>query len=129
MTIGEPLDGMPENPYFRRAEFECKCGCGGNTVDFRLLEVLTMLRAAYSSPITITSGYRCAEHNKAVGGSPKSQHLVGKAADIVVTAVAPKEVYDLLDEVMQGWGGVGLYDGFVHLDVRCKPARWGNSLA
>ena len=33
-------------------------------------------------PIIITSGYRSAEVNKAVGGSPTSNHLTGCAVDI-----------------------------------------------
>jgi len=33
-------------------------------------------------PLRISSGYRCHRLNKAVGGAPNSQHLVGKAADI-----------------------------------------------
>lgn len=34
-------------------------------------------------PIKVLSGYRCPELNHAVGGSPRSQHLVAQAADIV----------------------------------------------
>ena len=34
------------------------------------------------NPIIITSGYRSAEVNKAVGGSPTSNHLTGCAVDI-----------------------------------------------
>lgn len=34
-------------------------------------------------PIVISSGYRCPELNKAVGGVATSQHLKGEAADIV----------------------------------------------
>ena len=44
--------------------------------------VLDPLREAYGKPIVVTSGFRCKELNKAVGGSPSSQHLLGLAADI-----------------------------------------------
>lgn len=37
-----------------------------------------------NKPITITSGYRCKELNKAVGGVATSQHQNGCAADFVV---------------------------------------------
>lgn len=43
------------------------------------------------SPVIITSGYRCEEHNRAVGSVRNSQHLLGNAADIVVDGVTPKE--------------------------------------
>lgn len=46
--------------------------------------VLDPLRAAWGGPITVTSGYRCAALNNAVGGVANSQHLLGEAADITV---------------------------------------------
>ena len=46
-----------------------------------LLVVLDSLREFYG-PIKITSGYRCAELNKLVGGSPTSAHVIGYAADL-----------------------------------------------
>lgn len=47
-----------------------------------VIEVLEPLRILFKRPIYVTSGYRCAELNRLVGGSKKSQHLEGKAADI-----------------------------------------------
>ncbi|MDE7154989.1 MAG: peptidase M15 [Muribaculaceae bacterium] len=44
--------------------------------------VLDPLREAWGKPITVTSGYRCPELNKAVGGAKTSHHLSGMAADI-----------------------------------------------
>lgn len=44
--------------------------------------VLDPLREAWGRPITVTSGYRCPELNKAVGGAKTSLHLRGMAADI-----------------------------------------------
>ncbi len=46
--------------------------------------VLDPLRQAWGGPITVSSGYRCAALNKAVGGVANSQHLLGEAADITV---------------------------------------------
>lgn len=45
-------------------------------------KVLDPLRAIYGKPITVNSGYRCPELNKAVGGSATSDHVKGFAADI-----------------------------------------------
>lgn len=47
--------------------------------------ILDPLREAYGKPITVTSGYRCEALNKAVKGSPTSDHKNGRAADIVGT--------------------------------------------
>ena len=46
--------------------------------------VLDPLREAWGGPIHVNSGYRCPELNKAVGGTPTSQHQRGEAADITV---------------------------------------------
>lgn len=44
--------------------------------------ILDPLRELYGKPITVNSGYRCPEVNKAVGGSATSDHVKGFAADI-----------------------------------------------
>ena len=44
--------------------------------------ILQPIRDKWNAPIVITSGYRSVELNKAVGGSPTSQHRTGDAADI-----------------------------------------------
>lgn len=45
--------------------------------------LLQPLRDAWGKPINVTSGYRCPELNKAVGGVKNSAHLVGYGADLV----------------------------------------------
>ena len=44
--------------------------------------ILEPLRQRYGRPINISSGYRCPELNRAVGGAASSQHLKGEAADL-----------------------------------------------
>lgn len=44
--------------------------------------ILDGVREIYGKPITVNSGYRCPELNKAVGGSATSDHVKGFAADI-----------------------------------------------
>jgi len=109
---------------FQRSEFACNCGCGFDVVDVQLLAVLQDLRDSLESVIIINSGCRCSEYNKTVGGSPRSQHVFGKAADIDVVEVGPMDVYRLLDKKYPDKFGIGLYDAFVHIDVRDKKTRW-----
>jgi hypothetical protein len=45
-------------------------------------KILDPLREAYGKPITVNSGFRCPALNKAVGGSPTSDHPNGEASDI-----------------------------------------------
>lgn len=52
-------------------------------------KVLDPLREKYGKPITVNSGYRCPELNKAVGGSKTSDHMNGFSVDI--TASSKKE--------------------------------------
>ncbi|QXP45098.1 hypothetical protein [Microvirus mar53] len=49
---------------------------------FYLANMLDYLRTVYGRPLIITSGYRCAALNKAVGGVKYSRHLFGLAVDI-----------------------------------------------
>ena len=58
--------------------------------------ILDPLRKAYGKPVTVNSGYRSPELNKAVGGASTSQHLTGEAADITAgNAVENKKLFDL----------------------------------
>ena len=112
--------------HFNRSEFECKCKCGFDTVDAELITVLEDVRAYFNSPITINSGSRCKKHNKAIGGKPSSQHLLGKAADIAVKDVSPDKVFSYFIEKYLDKYGKGCYTNFSHIDVRSKHAVWGN---
>jgi uncharacterized protein YcbK (DUF882 family) len=111
--------------HFSRSEFECKCGCGYDTVDSKLIELLEKIRTRLAKPIKITSGCRCHEHNAKVGGSLRSQHKLGRAADIIVTDVDPAVVYRVAEELMRDEdGGIGKYEHFTHIDSRNGRARW-----
>lgn len=93
-----------------------------------LAENLQILRDYLGFPIQINSGYRSPEQNKKVGGAPNSMHMQGKAADIVCQKYTPHQVYTaVLTLISQGkvwFGGVGLYDTFVHVDIRNDKVRW-----
>ena len=115
---------MHLSPNFSREEFSCGCGCGYDTIDTELLTLLEIIRNYFNSPVHIMSGARCAEWNEKQGGYPESQHLVGKAADIVVENYTPQEVADFVDKHIPFRGGLGRYDDFTHVDVRSSKARW-----
>lgn len=93
-----------------------------------LAENLQIIRNTIKKPIYITSGYRTPEHNKSVGGGIKSQHLVGKAADMYVAGMFPKELHYTIEKLIQKGsikqGGLGLYGTFIHYDIRGSRARW-----
>ena len=63
-------------------------------IEYLAKKLLQPLRDDYGKPIRITSGYRSVDVNKAVGGSPTSQHTKGEAVDIV--ADDNKSLFDLI---------------------------------
>ena len=117
---------------FSKSEFASKDGATMPTAVLNnvitLAKQLQVIRDYVCAPITINSGYRSPKHNKRVKGSPKSQHLLGKAADIVVKDLEPWQVHLAIDGLIeQGLimeGGLSLYDTFVHYDIRGTRARW-----
>ena len=112
------------SPHFRRAEFACGCKCGFDTIDTRTLEILEAVRGHFGRPVMVTSGARCAQYNRDVGGAPSSQHLRGRAADIQVRDVEPAEVHAWVAKQFPA-ASLGLYQTFVHIDTRSDgPARW-----
>lgn len=109
---------------FTVKEFACKDGSDEIVINTDLVDKLQKARNYFGKPIIITSAYRTKTYNTKVGGSPNSQHILGYAADIYIAGVTPKQLYDYFNKLMPNTGGVGLYDGFCHVDVRAKKSRW-----
>jgi uncharacterized protein YcbK (DUF882 family) len=105
---------------FKLKEFECKC-CKQVKLDERLLSALQAMRDEVGKPIFINSGYRCIKHNKAVGGTAKSRHLFGDAADIKISGLSIQEQEKICKKYFDG---VGSYGTFTHVDKRGWEARW-----
>ena len=90
--------------------------------------VLDPLRKLWGKPIIVTSGFRCAKLNRAVGGVAKSQHTKGQAADIRTvenTTMENKRLFDvamrsglpfdqLIDEYGYNW---------IHISFNAKGNR------
>lgn len=63
-------------------------------------KVLQPIRDSLEMPVRVTSGYRCEELNKTIGGSSKSQHVKGEAADIELWIRGQEKNAILLDEII-----------------------------
>lgn len=116
--------GKKLSTNFKVSEFSCKDGSDAVLVAPKLVMVLQTIRSYFGKGVIINSAYRTPSYNKSVGGVEDSQHCYGTAADIRISGVKPSEIYKYADDIMPDWGGIGLYDGFVHIDVRETKARW-----
>lgn len=79
--------------------------------------VLEPIRLRYGKPVIVHSGFRCYELNKAVGGTPASQHMLGQAADFHVEGVTLEEAFNWL------WKESGIPFGQL-IDERSGGDRW-----
>lgn len=88
-------------------------------------KVLDPLREAWGKPVTVTSGYRCPEVNKAVGGVPTSMHLSGHAADITTgNAVDNRRLYQLAQDLnLPYFELIGKKYDFKWLHISFNPER------
>lgn len=90
-------------------------------MDPYLITLLQQVRDGFGFPMKVTSGYRCPKHNKAVGGSDNSDHMQGKAVDILcVEGGRRREIVYLALTV--GIRSIGVKRDCVHLAMS-EPAR------
>ncbi len=114
-------DHVQLSANFNSKEFECP----GTSKDVAqkisksLITQLQALRNRLGCSITITSGFRTPEHNKAEGGAPKSQHLVGNAADFTCSDL--DAAYAICESLFHGIGDGRKKGKFIHVDVRPLP--------
>lgn len=106
---------------FPDKEIYCKCGCGRTPVDHAIIS-LQNLRHLCGFSLEVTSGSRCATHNKAVGGAKESRHIVGDAFDI--SCVDEARRWDIVKyAIASGFTHIRIDSKFVHIDKRpgiCK---------
>lgn len=128
-------DGAKQlSPAFRVREFRCRDGTDTILIDEGLVVLLQCIREHFGKPVYITSGYRTAAYNAAVGGSKSSQHLLGRAADLYVEGVPVAAVAAYAETLLPSRGGIGRYPkdakhptrktGWVHIDTRAGKSRW-----
>ena len=117
---------------FRLDEFKCNDGSVvpeeymDNVI--LLADQLQKIREHFDKPIIVISGYRSPDYNKKIGGVKRSTHMKAMAADIIINGVESVEVWKVVKQMIADGiihkGGVGLYETFVHYDIRGFNARW-----
>ena len=108
------LDKM-DLKYFKKNEFLCKCGCGENSIQESFLAMLDNARDISGIAYKISSGTRCATHNKNIGGVSDSAHISGYAADIVCKDSRSRAL--IRSGLMEaGFTRLGVAKSFIHSD-------------
>ena len=76
------------------------------------------IREHFDKPIFISSGYRSAELNKAIGGSLSSQHCSGEAIDIDMdgTDITNKQIFDFIKDNLTFDQAIAEYPENGHID-------------
>ena len=117
---------------FSLSEFACRDGRPVPDIYLpnvqQLAENLQILRDEIGEPIHINSSYRPPDYNKKIGGAKNSQHLTASAADITCKSKSPKQLAAIVERLIKEgklyFGGIGIYPGFIHVDIRKNKARW-----
>ncbi|MBA7554503.1 hypothetical protein ES705_47124 [subsurface metagenome] len=115
------LNNIKIDTFFYLNEFECHC-CNCVKLHLILLKKLSALRQAIQRPLIINSGYRCKLYNAKIDGVPTSYHLFGLAADVTVSSMKMEDLLKYAQNIR--FGGIGIYDNFLHLDIRPVPEFW-----
>lgn len=124
------------SPHFNAREFRCQCGKTHEIlIASKLVDKLEALYTALNcSKIIVTSGYRCPEHDKAVGGTSSGQHTKGTAADVCCyrqdgQPISSKTVCCKAQDL--GFTGIANITSsyqYTHLDVRTSGKWYGDEV-
>lgn len=107
---------------FQMSELKCKCKgkyCNGYPVGFsyELLRQLQDIRNHFGRAVIITSGVRCPQHNKNVGGTNNSHHKEGKAVDFYVKGVSYSTLNSYVNQMPYKHYKYNICGSVMHYDI------------
>ncbi len=107
-----------------KSEIACKCGCNTTIINNSLVSLWQAIRTDLGGRIKILSWCRCKKHNQAVGGAPKSFHLIGWAIDMTPLDNTLAELHRACER--HNPHGLGIYsdEGMIHIDMGLRYQRW-----
>jgi len=132
LLVGDPQRNLTKD--FKLYQFACP-RAGVPPLEYipnveRLAKNLQVLKDFLGLDITFANGgtYRSPQFNASIGGAKNSMHMFAKAADIKVPGQTPAQVKAAIEALisrgMMEEGGLGIYNTFVHYDVRGHKSRW-----
>lgn len=129
-------DNVQITPHFNSKEFRCKCGGKHDfQVNEKLCELLEKLYEELDcSTINISSGFRCVQHDKSIGGSGTGQHTKGNAADFCCIGKDGKIISSQVvcctaqDIGFTGIANINQTYTYTHCDVRTGGKWYGDEI-
>ncbi len=137
-SAGRSLDYVKVSKYFTLGEFRKSSFCTHDEtitqipIPQNLLYAMDYIRENLGKPVSINSHFRTVKHELSQGRSGRSQHTMGKAVDLsgngivdfIADAIKTKNRHYI---ALRNFGvnAVGLYDTFVHIDVRAPKVLGG----
>ena len=126
--IREPGDWQEDWCNFTPDEFRCSC-CNRLEISSDIMDLLQKARNDLG-PLTITSAYRCPDHNNSVSSTgPSGPHTTGHAVDIHVSNSQHRK--QLIDYFAKKVTGLGVAKTFLHIDLltpehgfEMRPNAW-----
>ena len=105
---------------FKISDFACKCGCGFDNIDQRVVDTAQKIRDMLGIPINIDSGCRCLKYDTRVNEKNNSYHTRGLAADLSCELGA-KAIWNAIhllwnDNAFSESFYAVLYKDYVHID-------------
>jgi uncharacterized protein YcbK (DUF882 family) len=120
MSEDKGLNPKMLTKHFSKREMACP-HCQVCLMRDQFMLQLEALRTSMNRALTVSSGYRCPDHNRSIGGAKNSQHLKGNAADISTAGMTEEEIKQLIEIAKTLFTAVVKGPGFVHVDL--GPSR------
>lgn len=111
---------MSTGQWFSDQDLVCPCAkCGPMKLQpsFDIMSLLDILCNRLGRKLPVTSCVRCAAHNIEIGGSPHSEHITGKAVDILCTDAEERHLL-LTEALAYGDVTIELCPKHLHFDFR-----------
>lgn len=91
---------------------------------YKTAALMEEVRRVCAQPISISSGYRCPELNRKVGGAMTSQHMEGKAVDFTARGLTIDETMQLIISSNIDYDQlIAEYSQWVHISWSDHPRR------
>lgn len=129
-------DDTQLSEHFNVRDFRCKCGTNHDILiaDELWQKGELLMSALHCTKKRISSGFRCSNHDKSVGGKGTGKHTQGLAFDICFfedngTPISSKIVCCKAQDI--GFGGIANINAsyqYTHLDVRTGSKWYGNEI-